>query len=96
MRTTVETSFIGLRVEGGLLPADFLTSMSRLEASHQSPQDYSMPPGRTIRDEIGRFWTIAQALWREYNAQRQRDDVMQSRVGIERYLARLLTDVFGY
>ena len=55
-----------------------------------------MPPGRTIRDEIGRFWTIAQALWREYNAQRQRDDVMQSRVGIERYLARLLTDVFGY
>jgi hypothetical protein len=96
VKVSVESSFIGLRVEGGLLPADFLTRMSRLEASHQAPQDYGMPPGRTIRDEIGRFWTIAQALWREYNTQRQRDDVMQSRVGIERYLVSLLTDVFGY
>ena len=60
------------------------------------PSDYGVPPGRTIRDEIGRYWSIAEALWKEYREQRQRTDLVSNKVGVERWLARLFRDVLGF
>ena len=92
----VETAFTALRIEGGLFPAEFLQRVAALAASGQAAEDYGLPPGRTLRDEIGRYWTIAEALWTEYRQNRPRQDLPAERTGVERWLVRLLRDVFGY
>ena len=92
----VETTFTAIRVEGGLFPAEFLQRVAKQDAPGQSDPDYGVPPGRTLRDEIGRYWTIAEALWREYKRDRERTDISATRTGIDRWLTRLLRDVLGY
>ena len=92
----VETAFTALRIEGGLFPAEFLQRVAALTASGQAAEDYGLPPGRTLRDEIGRYWTIAEALWKEYKQNRPRQDLSAERTGVERWLVRLLRDVFGH
>jgi len=92
----IETAFTGLRIEGGILPPEFLQRIAALDAPGQSSADYAIPPGRTVRDEIGRYWTIAEALWKDYRQNRSRSDIPADRAGIERWLLRLLRDVFGY
>ncbi len=91
-----ETAFTALRIEGGLFPAEFLQRAAALTASGQAAEDYGLPPGRTLRDEIGRYWTIAEALWKEYRQNRPRHDLSAERTGVERWLVRLLRDVFGH
>ena len=91
-----ETVFTAIRIEGGLLPPEFLQHIAALEGTGQSSADYGIPPGRTVRDEIGRFWTIAEALWKDYRQNRSRADVPVQRTGVERWLLRLLRDVLGY
>lgn len=95
-QTRVETAFTALRIEGGLFPAEFLQRVAALAAPGQSAEEYALPPGRSVRDEIGRYWSIADALWREYRRDRLRTDIDARRTGIERWLTRLLRDVFGY
>jgi hypothetical protein len=92
----IETAFTAIRVEGGLFPAEFLQRVAKQDAPGQSDPEYGIPPGRTLRDEIGRYWTIAEAMWREYKRDRQRTDISASRTGIDRWLNRLLRDVLGY
>lgn len=92
----IETAFTAIRVEGGLFPAEFMQRVAKQEAPGQSDADYAVPPGRTLRDEIGRFWTIAEAQWREYKRDRERADLRPERTGIERWLTRFLRDVLGY
>lgn len=92
----VETAFSALRIEGGLLPPEFLQHIAALDARGQSPAEYAIPPGRTVRDEIGRYWTIAAALWDEYSQNRARTDIKSERTGVERWLIRLLREVLGY
>ena len=91
-----ETVFTAIRIEGGLLPPEFLQHVAALEAPAQSSADYGIPPGRTVRDEIGRYWTIAEALWKDYRQNRTRTDMLAQRTGVERWLVRLLRDVLGY
>jgi hypothetical protein len=93
---SAETAFTAIRIEGGLFPAEFLQRIAALAAPGQAAEDYGLPPGRTLRDEIGRYWTIAEALWKDYRQNRARIDVPAARTGIERWLVRLLRDVFGY
>lgn len=92
----VETAFTAVRVEGGLFPAEFLQRVAKLDAPGQTEGEYGVLPGLTLRDEIGRYWTIAEAMWREYRRDRERADVKAERAGIERWLTRLLRDVLGY
>jgi hypothetical protein len=93
---SVETAFMAIRIESGLFPAEFLQRIAALAALGQAAEDYGLPPGRTLRDEIGRYWTIAEALWKDYRQNRPRADVPATRTGIERWLVRLMRDVFGY
>ncbi len=93
----IETTFTALRIEGGLFPAEFLQRIAVLAAPGQSnPEEYAVPPGRSIRDEIGRYWTIAEALWRDYQRDRPRTDLDKTRTGVERWLFRFVRDVLGY
>lgn len=93
---TMETAFTAIRVEGGLFPAEFLQRVAKPDPAQKLDAGYGVPPGRTLRDEIGRYWTIAEALWREYKRDRERSDLPAERVAIERWLTRLLRDVLGY
>ncbi|TAN83572.1 MAG: SAM-dependent DNA methyltransferase, partial [Gallionella sp.] len=73
-RSTTELAFSAIRIEGGLLAADFLGCVARFEATGQTEADYDIPKGLKLRDEIGRYWKIALNLWQDFQAGRQRTD----------------------
>lgn len=63
-------AFDALSIEGALLPADWLAKVAQLDADAQAPDDYRIPTGLQIRDEIARSWRIAQACFSEMEAGR--------------------------
>jgi len=63
-----QLAFDALSVEGGLLSPEWLGRVAQLQAGHQTEADYRIEKGLNLRDEIGRFWRIAQAYWQEFNA----------------------------
>jgi len=73
-RSTSELAFSAIRIEGGLLAADFLGRVARFDATGQIEADYDIPKGLKLRDEIGRYWKIALNLWQDFQAGRQRTD----------------------
>nr|EDZ37963.1 MAG: superfamily II DNA/RNA helicase [Leptospirillum sp. Group II '5-way CG'] len=52
-----------ISVTGGLFSAEFFRSVRDLSASYQSGSEYGIPRGLNLRDEIGRWWRIAQGEW---------------------------------
>ncbi len=95
-RTDRGTGFDALRIEGGLLPAEFLNTIASLQAPAQSEADYAIDPGLKLRDEIGRYWRIAHTLWQRYDDQSPRADLNARDVGIKRWLVYLFQRVLGY
>ncbi len=90
------TGFDAIRIEGGILPAEFLNTVAALQAPHQTEADYDIPSGLKLRDEIGRYWRIAHSLWQRYDEDSQRDDLDASAVGVKRWLEHLLSRVLGF
>jgi len=84
------------RLEGGLLPADLLNQLDALELPGQKPDDYAIPKGLTLRDDIGRYWRIAQAQWAGFDTQRQRRDLADATAPGQRWMEGLLSQVFGF
>lgn len=92
-RRTTALEFDAIHIEGGLLPAEWLGNIAALKAAHQSPADYGIPKGLNLRDELGRFWRIAQAHWSEFNTARARADDPHALTA--RFVQTLLGEVFG-
>ena len=93
-RRHTELAFDALAIEGGLISADWLSKVAQLQAAHQAEADYRIPKGLNLRDEIGRYWRMAQALWSELAAARERptsDDALA-----EKFIVALLRDIFGF
>lgn len=92
-RRDAALAFDAIHIEGGLLPAEWLASIAALKAAHQSPSDYGIPKGLNLRDEVGRYWRIAQAHWSEFaNAREHAEDPH----GLaSRFTQALMRDVFG-
>lgn len=84
------------RLEGGLLPADLLNQLDALQLPGQKPGEYDIPKGLSLRDEIGRYWRIAQAQWASFDAKRQREDLANPTATAQRWMESLLTQVFGF
>lgn len=84
------------RLEGGLLPADLLNQLDALQLPGQKPGDYAIPKGLSLRDEIGRYWRIAQAQWTSFDAKRQRKDLADATATGQRWMEDLLTQAFGF
>ena len=63
-------AFEALSIEGGLLGADWLGKVAQLQADAQEPDDYRIPSGLSIRDEIARSWRIAQACFQKMESGR--------------------------
>jgi hypothetical protein len=89
-----ELAFDAVTIEGGLLAADWLARAAQLEAPHQDPADYAVPKGLELRDEIGRYWRIAQAQWAEFEAG-QRAKAEPNALA-RRFVVSLLRDAFGF
>ena len=70
MKRTTEQVFAALRIEGGILPAEFLQRVSAFNAPAQKEPDYGISKGLNLKDEIGRYWRIASATWQDYRDQR--------------------------
>ena len=84
------------RLEGGLLLADLLNQLDALQLPGQKPIDYQVPKGLLLRDEIGRYWRISQALWSGFEAQRARKDRGDQSKIAQQWLTDLLGQVFGF
>ena len=69
-RRESQLAFEALSIEGGLLSPEWLSRVGQLSAGAQTEADYRVPKGLNLRDEIGRYWRIAQANWREFHAGR--------------------------
>ncbi|MCS6899126.1 MAG: N-6 DNA methylase, partial [Polyangiaceae bacterium] len=93
-RAEAQLGFDALHIEGGLLSPEWLTKVAQLSAGHQSEADYRIEKGLRLRDEIGRFWRIAQAYWQEFAAGRLRS--MDPRGLAEHFVTSLLRKSFAF
>ena len=89
-----ELAFDAISIEGGLLAADWLARAAQLKAPRQAPADYGVPKGLELRDEIGRYWRIAQAHWKDFEAGRKAKAEPNALAG--RFVISLLREVFGF
>ncbi|HEY9446511.1 MAG TPA: N-6 DNA methylase, partial [Burkholderiales bacterium] len=90
----VQLGFEAISIEGGLLSPEWLSRIAQLSAGAQSESDYRIPRGLNLRDEIGRYWRIAQAHWNELATGRIANadgDALATR-----FVESLLRDSFGY
>ena len=85
--------FDAIHIEGGMLPAEWLANIAALKATHQAPSDYGIPKGLNLRDEVGRYWRIAQAHWSEFAHAREHAEDPHGLAS--RFVQALLRDVFG-
>jgi hypothetical protein len=66
--------FDTLRLEGALLLPDLLEKAAQGQARCQQPEDYHVPRGFTLQDEIGRAFRIAQVQWNVFSAGLERTE----------------------
>lgn len=85
-----------LRIEGSLLPAEFIQKLLELKADRQSAADYGIPPGLNLKDEIGRCWRIASALWADFKIRRDKPSSKPDEVALKNWLIPLFTRVLGF
>lgn len=91
---TTELAFDAITIEGGLLATDWLARAAQLRAPQQNPADYGVLKGLELRDEIGRYWRIAQALWAEFEAGRKAK--AEPNALARRFVVSFLRDAFGF
>jgi len=93
-RRDAQIGFEALSIEGGLLSADWLARVAQLSAGVQGEADYNIPRGLNLRDEIGRYWRIAQAHWNDFTT--GRTGGADPKALAERFILALLRESFGF
>ena len=69
-RTQSRIQFDAIAIEGGLLAPEMLAAIASPASEKDAALAYGIPKGLQLRDEIGRYWRIAQALWSEFSTAR--------------------------
>lgn len=90
-RTPVAQAFDALTVEGALIATAQLALVASAQAEGQDETAYSVPRGLTLRDEIPRYFRIAQALWKDLAA----SDATSAAATVA-FVERLMRDVLGF
>lgn len=93
-------SFVGVRIQGGLLPADLPSQLaSGLDpvGTPLSSGDYHLASGETVRDAANRVWAYLRGVWTSYREALAQlpDDAPTAALTRERFLLVLL-DQLGY
>lgn len=94
-----QLAYTAIRIEGGLIPAEELNRLTTLQAPDKTQQTealYQIPKGLKLRDEIARNFKIAQNLWQDFQAQRQRTGVDVHSTTVRDFLLPLLRQAMGY
>lgn len=89
-----QLGFEALAIEGSLLSPEWLSKVAQLAADSQSEADYRIPKGLNLRDEIGRYWRIAQAHWKDFAAGLTAS--VDRAALAERFVTALLRESFGF
>jgi len=89
-----QLAFEALSIEGGLLSPEWLSKVAQLQAGTQAEADYRIHKGLNLRDEIGRYWRIAQAQWADFKS--GRDAKADPKAISERFVPAFLRDAFGF
>ncbi len=89
-----QLAFEALSIEGGLISPEWLAKVAQLDAGHQAEADYRVPKGLNLRDEIGRYWRMAQAHWADFA--RAWSAGTASRAVTEQFVTALLKDCLGF
>lgn len=90
-RRAVRLDFGAIEIVGGLLTPDIITRIAAFEAKGQDDESYRVPPGLKIRDEIARYFRMAEALWAKFAAARA-----ASPAASEKFVLDLLQQCFGF
>ncbi|NLG96420.1 MAG: N-6 DNA methylase [Chloroflexi bacterium] len=65
-------SHLSLRIEGGLFGPDLLEALAQADLIGQKPQDFGLPPRRSLTDEIAAVYHDARALWQVFQHRLER------------------------
>src|SRR5690606_34634571 len=91
-------SFVGVRVQGGLLPAELLSRIAAGALDGQTSADYHLAPGETFREAANRAWAYLTGVWAAYRqaAERLPESDRGTTLTRERWLLILLRELgFG-
>ncbi|WGT47294.1 DNA methyltransferase [Tessaracoccus lacteus] len=91
-------SFVGVRVQGGLIPAELLSRISVGALPGQSSADYHLAPGESVREAANRAWAYLTGVWATYRqaAERLPESDRGTSLTRERWLLILLRELgFG-
>lgn len=86
-----DTGFAALTIEGGLIAPDQVQAIASATPDQKTASDYGCPKGTGLRDEITRYFRIAQAHWQGYI--RLEQPTMQQTADFAR---NLLEQAFGF
>ena len=95
-RTRRSHGFTALKIEGSILPPEYLQSIAELDAPRQTSSDYGISKSLAIKEELARYWRIASDLYSTYSQRYPREDLSAQRVGVSDWLVPLLRSVFNY
>jgi hypothetical protein len=59
-------SFVGVRVQGGLLPAELLSRIAMGALAGQASADYHLAAGESVREAANRAWAYLTGVWAAY------------------------------
>src|SRR6266478_6393247 len=90
-RTALTLAADAITIEGALIPPAMLARVAAQQADGQSEEDYRVPKGLTLRDEIARYFRIGQALFTDLHA-----GSPTSALKTVAFVEALFRDVFGF
>lgn len=90
-RRNVRLDFGAIEIVGGILTPDMIARIAAFEAVDQNEENYGVPPGLKIRDEIARYFRIGEALWTKFDSVRA-----ASPAASEKFALDLLKQCFGF
>ncbi|MCY4376959.1 MAG: hypothetical protein OXC31_24655, partial [Spirochaetaceae bacterium] len=95
-RTSRNHGFTAIKIEGGLLPPEYLQVIAGLEAPRQKGAHYGLSKSLALKEEIARYWRIASDLYASYAERRARYDLRATQVGVDEWLVPMLHSLLGY
>ncbi|MCP9274882.1 Eco57I restriction-modification methylase domain-containing protein [Mycolicibacterium arenosum] len=98
MSTEAAATFVGIRIQGGLLPADLLAKLATgTDLPGLTSADYHLPAGESVREAANRVWAYLRGAWATYRQALNNlpEDESATSLTRERFLLVVL-DQLGY
>ena len=90
-KRAADIGFAALSIEGGLIAPEQVVTIASATPDLKTAAEYGCPKGTTLREEITRYFRIAQAHWQSY-ARLEEPSVSQTAA----FVKPLLEEAFGF